>query len=73
LLVATVPFGRASSDETQRSYSREDLDRLLAGWTVENVTIVRRDDRLTWVPEDASGGAEDDRRRAALITAIRPG
>jgi 2-polyprenyl-3-methyl-5-hydroxy-6-metoxy-1,4-benzoquinol methylase len=70
LVVVTVPFGAASANTTQRSYARADLERLLNAWQVEDLTIVRRDDSLTWVLDDADD-ATDDRRRVALITATR--
>jgi 2-polyprenyl-3-methyl-5-hydroxy-6-metoxy-1,4-benzoquinol methylase len=69
ILVLTVPFGEASGDETQRSYDRADIERLLEQWTLEDLTIARRQDDLTWLP-----GSEgpDDARRVALVTATRP-
>jgi SAM-dependent methyltransferase len=69
-LVLTVPFGAASGDETQRGYERADLERLLADWTIEDLTVVRREDDLTWSPDDDA----DDKsaRRVALVTAVRP-
>jgi SAM-dependent methyltransferase len=71
LFVLTVPFGAASGDATQRSYDRTALDRLLADWSVEDLTIVRQHDRLTWIPDDGSNNA-DGARRVALVTATRP-
>jgi SAM-dependent methyltransferase len=73
LLILTVPFGAASGDLTQRGYDRAALERLLADWSVEDLTIVRRQDHLTWIPEDGPNpdGAEAT-RRVALVTATRP-
>ena len=73
VLVLTVPFGDASADMNQRSYGREDLERLLDTWKVEDVTVVRRENDLTWaVGEDRGGSESDDLRRVALVTALRP-
>lgn len=67
LLVLTLPFGAPFG---QRRYDRAGLDRLLAGWNVEDLTVVRREDSLTWVPEDSD--RPDDAERVALVTARRP-
>jgi SAM-dependent methyltransferase len=72
ILVLTVPFGAASNDETQRSYDRPGLERLLKGWKLEDITIVRRHDSLTWCNVDENGTGRDDERQVALITAVRP-
>jgi SAM-dependent methyltransferase len=69
-LVLTVPFGAASGDRSQRGYEQADLDRLLDGWTVDDLTVVRRRDGLSWVVDDAAGA--DDARRVALVSATRP-
>lgn len=71
LLILTVPFGAASGDLTQRGYDRAALDRLLADWNVEDLTIILREDPLTWVP-DYDAGRPEDARRVALIAARRP-
>lgn len=69
VLVLTVPFGASSGDATQRSYERDDLERLLDGWELDDLTIVRRQDELTWVPDE--GARDADERRVALVTARR--
>jgi 2-polyprenyl-3-methyl-5-hydroxy-6-metoxy-1,4-benzoquinol methylase len=71
IFVLTVPFGPESGDETQRSYDRTKLERLLANWTVKDLTIVRQEDDLTWSTD--AGGRDGDaaERRVALITALR--
>jgi len=70
LLILTVPYGRASADETQRGYERADLERLLEDWEIEDLTIARRQDALTWCVDEGRG--DDDARRVALVTALRP-
>lgn len=72
ILVLTVPFGPGSSDETQRSYDRPKLERLLGDWTVRDLTIVRQEDDLTWSPDDLGRGGDPQQRRVALVTAVRP-
>jgi 2-polyprenyl-3-methyl-5-hydroxy-6-metoxy-1,4-benzoquinol methylase len=71
VLVLTVPFGAASGDMTQRSYDQAELERLLERWAIEDLTVVRRENSLSWVPDDGSAAA-DDRRRVALVKATRP-
>ena len=71
MLVLTVPFGPASADETQRSYERAGLKRLLRAWTIEDFTVARQQDDLTWLRAEAQSPA-DDARSVALITALRP-
>ena len=72
VLVLTVPFGDASADMNQRSYDREDLERLLDTWKIEDVTVVRRENDLTWAVGEDGGSEGDDLRRVALVTALRP-
>jgi SAM-dependent methyltransferase len=71
LLVLTTPFGSTSTDAFTRVYDRSQLDELLAGWEVSDLTIARRDGRTTWVVADdeTDGGSEAD--SVALVTATR--
>jgi 2-polyprenyl-3-methyl-5-hydroxy-6-metoxy-1,4-benzoquinol methylase len=43
LMVITVPYGTAGVDEVQRTYDALALDQLVAGWVVEDRTIVARE------------------------------
>src|SRR5262249_54754252 len=52
LLVLTTRFGTAGSDDFQRIYDRAGLDRLLAGWTIDQLSVVRREDATTWTVAD---------------------
>lgn len=70
ILILTTPFGAASGDRTQRGYERTELERLLDDWTIEDFTVVRRQDDLTWALDD--GSVTDETRRVALVTAVRP-
>lgn len=72
IMVLTVPFGAASADKTQRAYDRAGLERLIEAWTVEDLTIVRREDSLTWRVADENGSGSDGDRHVALVTARRP-
>jgi hypothetical protein len=70
LFLLTVPFGTKRIDELERTYDREALHALLEGWEVDDVTVIRRRDRLTWVAtadDDGSGPSEG----VALVTAHR--
>jgi hypothetical protein len=64
-VVLTVPYGKRSEHWQQRTYDRDALDGLLAGWQIEDVTIVVRSDALTWVPVEDAG----DREGVALVVA----
>lgn len=60
LLVLTAPYGRASVDEFQRVYDASTLERLLEGWSLDDLRFCRQADPLTWVPCPAADltGAE---------------
>ena len=70
LLVLTTPVGKAGTSETERTYERKGLNRLLGGWRVEDLTVVRRRDELTWEVTDQIEEQEDI-EQVALITARR--
>jgi SAM-dependent methyltransferase len=70
-LVLTVPLGEPSVDDFQRVYDLAGVRALVQGWEVEDLSVVRQVDRVTWEvgdPEDES----DRRRGVALVTARRP-
>jgi len=64
LLVLTTPYGEATDGQGARVYDRARLDELLTGWSVEDLTVVRRRDATTWSPGDNPGG-----EAVALVTA----
>jgi SAM-dependent methyltransferase len=70
-LVLTVPFGSSSADERQRSYDQPELDKLLADWSVEDLTVVGQQDELTWTVAPYGAAPTDVQRGVALITAVR--
>ena len=73
LLVLTAPFGESFHvDDFQRTYDREQLDKLLAGWNVDDLTILRRASLTCWQIDD--GGTEqagEGSELVALVTARR--
>jgi Methyltransferase domain len=71
VLLLTTRFGRADADSFQRTYDRPALQALLDGWTVEDVTFVRRENDLTWEPAEES--EEPNAELVVLVTARRPG
>lgn len=73
LLVVTVPFGMASVDGFQRVYDREGLDTLLAGWSVDDLVVIRRGDGAYWERVEEPLNVDPDRRYAALIRVSRGG
>ena len=68
-LVLTVPIGEPSVDDFQRVYDLAGVRALVEGWDVEDLTVVRQADRLTW--ELAEADEADRRRGVALVTARR--
>jgi hypothetical protein len=68
LLVLTAPYGRKSRTDIQRTYDRRSLERLLEGWNVEDLTVLRKQDEKTWVSSDASS---KDGEKVAMVTARR--
>lgn len=69
LLVLTAPIGRAGVDELQRTYDQAGLMALLDGWRVEDLTVVRRQDRKTWILADEDGAGARGEAGVALVTA----
>jgi len=70
LLVLTTPVGKAVSGKTERTYDRQGLERLLTGWRVDDLTVAKRRDDLTWeLAEDIE--EREDVDQVALITARR--
>jgi 2-polyprenyl-3-methyl-5-hydroxy-6-metoxy-1,4-benzoquinol methylase len=68
LLVLTTRFGKPDEDEFQRTYDRAALESLLAGWNVDELIVVRRDNATTWLP--AKDGLPDA-EAVALVSATR--
>jgi SAM-dependent methyltransferase len=69
LLVLTTRFGKPAEDDFQRTYDRAGLERLLDGWSVEELSIRRRENATTWVVADE--GSDDDIEAVALVSATR--
>jgi SAM-dependent methyltransferase len=69
LLVLTAPFGPKGQTEVQRIYDGPALKKLLEGWDIEDLTVVRHVDPTTWVVADAS--SSENGEHVALATARR--
>jgi SAM-dependent methyltransferase len=70
LLVMTVPFGRGAAEtETERTYDRTLLERLLGAWSVEDLTFVERQGENVWWRLDDDAAPISSRRYVALVTA----
>ena len=54
LLVLTVPYGEARTDEIERTYNEEALDALVEGWFVEDRTIAVQGEDRTWTIRDTA-------------------
>jgi SAM-dependent methyltransferase len=68
-LVLTVPIGEPSVDNFQRVYDLAGVRELVEGWEVEDLSVVRQVDQVTWERAEADDG--DRRRGVALVTARR--
>jgi hypothetical protein len=68
-LLLTTRFGEAGADSFQRTYDRDGLAELLAGWKVEDESFVRREDDATWVATEP--GNEPGAELVVLVTATR--
>lgn len=72
-LVLTTSVGRASSNGSSRVYDREGLDELLAGWEVEDLTLLQRKDATTWVAiHEPIEDLDPDAETVVMVTATKP-
>jgi SAM-dependent methyltransferase len=72
LLVLTTAVGRAAVGERGRVYDREGLDELLAGWKVNDETLVQRRGATSWVTVDQPIAELDpEAETVAMITATK--
>ena len=72
LLVLTTAVGEASANESSRVYDREGLDELLAGWQVEDLTLVQRENATTWVRVDEEiADLDPETETVAMVTATK--
>jgi hypothetical protein len=63
LLLLTIRFGSAGP-----AFDRAELEALLGRWRLEDLTLARRLDAVTWTPAEASEGHEE---LVALVSARR--
>jgi len=72
LLALTVPYGRPAVNDFERTYGREQLDALLAGWTVKERRIFARRGTTEWLAREESAAPWlEDLRGVALVSAIK--
>jgi 2-polyprenyl-3-methyl-5-hydroxy-6-metoxy-1,4-benzoquinol methylase len=69
LLVLTTPYGNSEHDEGARLYDKARLEKLLADWSIEDFTVVGREDAVRWSPTNETPVGE----AVALVTARRNG
>ena len=71
-LVLTTAVGAASSSKPSRVYDREGLDELLAGWEVENLTLVQRQNATSWeTVDDQIEDLDPETETVAMVTATK--
>ena len=72
-LVLTTAVGRAASNESSRVYDREGLDELLAGWEVEDLTLLQRKDATSWATiDDQIEDLDPEAETVVMVTATKP-
>jgi SAM-dependent methyltransferase len=72
VLVLTTAVGPAPIDEPHRVYDQQGFDELLAGWNVEDVTLVQRRDETSWVTIDERiADLALDQETVAMVTATK--
>jgi SAM-dependent methyltransferase len=64
VIVLTVPYGAAGTDEVQRTYDEQTLDALFDGWTIEDRTVAVQEESGMWTIGD---GAASEKAVAMLI------
>ncbi len=69
LLVLTTPYGPAAQNELERTYDLDRLQLLLDGWTIQQVSIAHRLDRLTWTIESNELEPPRGPGRVVMLTA----
>ncbi len=69
MLVLTTPYGPADQNELERTYDLDRLQRLLAGWTIDQVHVTRRVDATTWTMESSTLEAPRGPGRVVMLTA----
>ncbi|MCE9616380.1 MAG: class I SAM-dependent methyltransferase [Lentisphaerae bacterium] len=70
LLVLTVPYGRPAVTDFERTYGPEQLDELLATWTVTERVVLARTGSALWSPHaEAAGDWPEQLRGVALVAA----
>jgi 2-polyprenyl-3-methyl-5-hydroxy-6-metoxy-1,4-benzoquinol methylase len=69
LLVLTTPYGEPRVDDLERTYDKAGVERLVEGWSVEDMRFGFRTAEDTWELVDGDDGA--GRPGVALVTARR--
>jgi hypothetical protein len=67
VFVLTLPYGKAGTDDVQRTYDDSALDALIKEWRVEDRTIAVQDDGGMWTVSD-----EVAARQAVAMLVMRP-
>lgn len=67
LLALTVPYGEATVTELERVYDRPQLERLLEGWRIEDITVIEQAKPMVWRP--CAGPEPSSGRAVALVRA----
>ena len=75
LLLLTTSYGPAAVDDFSRTYDRAGLDELLDGWEVEELVLLTRRDKTTWVPLDPGKDTTElnGRETVVMVAATRTG
>lgn len=69
LLILTTPYGRSARDEIQRTYDDSRLTDLLAGWVVDDFTVLRKGKDLAWSLHEGEPATAERGKQVVMITA----
>jgi SAM-dependent methyltransferase len=73
LLIMTTSYGRSGADEFSRTYDRSDLEELLEGWNVQEMSFLAREDETTWVARNSSESPEPSSGEMVVMLTARRG
>jgi SAM-dependent methyltransferase len=73
VLILTTSYGRSGADEFSRTYDRADLEELLQGWNVGEMTFLTRENETTWATRNSSESPEPSGREVVVMLIARRG
>ena len=73
LLILTTAVGPVSGGDSSRIYDSEGFNELLAGWDIDDRTLIQRRDATSWVTTDEPiADLAPEAETVAMVTATKP-